>query len=705
MPNTLLAEEGIAVSGFKQKTSLGKNLLWYFISVSLAPMIIIGSLSYFSARKTINEKTSRYSTEALRQTTANFEQTLKRYEDISMQLFASPNINSLLEEYIKADQYYEIFNNKIKLEGFLDGIHYNDRSIHGYLFLPKEKKQDFDFVYSTQGKEFFDFMQTFRESDVYEKAVAAGGGVVWSEPMILDRQTKIIAMAREISSTRFGDKLGVFVVCIDERSIDQDINYQLYNENGKLETGEFSLLITETGKVISIFNLEWVGATLEQVMGSNILQSMIDDQQNQGSFFGTIQKKKALINYHKLAINDWIILKIAPTSYLYADIVTVGRVTFLLAVMLLFIVVFISYKISNGISNVLSQVVSVMRQAEAGDLRTRVRIERYDELGNLSWSFNHMADRIVGLIFETKKAITAVFNHSNNLIHSAKQSAQSAESIAVATDEISRGMIEQTNEADRSSQQMSELSAQIEQLLDKAGQVEMIVSSTKALSIRTKETVGLLTDKTNETERISITINKDLTELIMSAEEISKITDLISNISEQTTLLALNAAIEAARAGTAGRGFAVVADEVNKLALESQVAVSTINKILERIDDKSKASSETIQMVKKTMVDQKQAVLLVEKSFEGVISSMNGIVDRLGEISNLIRQINTYKDQTMQSIVSISSVSEETAASSEEVSTAAEEQTNIADQVKTLVGQLLYLAEELTSSINKFRLS
>ena len=76
MPNTLLAEEGIAVSGFKQKTSLGKNLLWYFISVSLAPMIIIGSLSYFSARKTINEKTSRYSTEALRQTTANFEQTL-----------------------------------------------------------------------------------------------------------------------------------------------------------------------------------------------------------------------------------------------------------------------------------------------------------------------------------------------------------------------------------------------------------------------------------------------------------------------------------------------------------------------------------------------------------------------------------------------------------------------------------------------------
>lgn len=686
-------------------SKLGRKLLWYFISVSLVPMIIISLISYYSARKTINEKTSRYTTETLRQTTANFEQTLKGYENISMQLFASANINSLLEEYIQADQYYDIFNNKIKLEGFLDGIHYNDRSIHGYLFLPKEKRQDFDFVYSTQGKEFFNFMQKFRESAVYKRALAAGGGGVWSEPMLLDGQTKIIALAREISSTRCGDKLGVFVICIDERSIDQAINYELYAESGKVDNGEFSLLTTETGEVISVFDPEMVGTSLEQVIGANLLQQISDDQQNQGSFFGKIQKKKALINYRRLAINDWIILKITPTAYLYADIINVGRITFFLAMLLLFIIVFISYKITNGISTVLNQVVSVMRQAEEGDLRARVRIKRDDELANLSWSFNHMADQIVGLVFEIKKAITAVFDHSNNLIHSAKQAAQSAESVAIATDEISRGMVEQTIEADRSSQQMTELSAQIGQLVDQAGQVEMITSSTKALSIRTKETVGLLTNKTNETERISLTINKDLTELIMSAEEISKITDLISNIAEQTTLLALNAAIEAARAGTAGRGFAIVADEVNKLAIESQTAARTINKILKRIEDKSKASSVTLQMVEKTMVEQKEAVLLVEKSFEGVITSMNGIVNRLGEISSLIRQINTYKDQTMESIVNISSVSEETAASSEEVSAAAEEQASIAAQVKALVGELQYLAEELTGTIDQFQLS
>ncbi len=64
-------------------------------------------------------------------------------------------------------------------------------------------------------------------------------------------------------------------------------------------------------------------------------------------------------------------------------------------------------------------------------------------------------------------------------------------------------------------------------------------------------------------------------ELGIAANEISKVTEVITETSVQTNLLALNATIEAARAGEAGKGFAVVANEIKDLA--KQTAQATLD--------------------------------------------------------------------------------------------------------------------------------
>jgi hypothetical protein len=85
--------------------------------------------------------------------------------------------------------------------------------------------------------------------------------------------------------------------------------------------------------------------------------------------------------------------------------------------------------------------------------------------------------------------------------------------------------------------------------------------------------------------------------LASSSAEINRITEMISNIAEQTKLLALNATIEAARAGEAGRGFAVVAGEVKDLAAETGTATDAINRTIAALQGDAEAARDGIARI------------------------------------------------------------------------------------------------------------
>ncbi|MFX1238707.1 MAG: methyl-accepting chemotaxis protein [Promethearchaeota archaeon] len=92
-------------------------------------------------------------------------------------------------------------------------------------------------------------------------------------------------------------------------------------------------------------------------------------------------------------------------------------------------------------------------------------------------------------------------------------------------------------------------------------------------------------------EDITSTVTKVLENgrsMKVSSDSIKKILQLTTKISDQTNLLAINANIEASRAGDHGRGFTAVADEVRKLAIESKDTLSEtrikINEIISQIE-------------------------------------------------------------------------------------------------------------------------
>ncbi len=115
-----------------------------------------------------------------------------------------------------------------------------------------------------------------------------------------------------------------------------------------------------------------------------------------------------------------------------------------------------------------------------------------------------------------------------------------------------------------------------------------------------------------EAERTSVTID----EMAAVAQEIGKVTELITAIAGQTNLLALNATIEAARAGESGRGFAVVAQEVKALAAQTAGATQEISSKIAAMQSSTSRSVAAIEGISATIRELDRFSALIASAVE-----------------------------------------------------------------------------------------
>ena len=172
---------------------------------------------------------------------------------------------------------------------------------------------------------------------------------------------------------------------------------------------------------------------------------------------------------------------------------------------------------------------------------------------------------------------------------------------------------------------------------------------------------------------------------------IREITELISDITEQTNVLALNAAIQAASAGEAGRGFSVVAEEVQRLA--------------ERSGD---ATRQIAVLVKTIQTDTADAVVAMERSTQGVVEGAR-LSDNAG---TALTEIDRVSRQLAELIEAISAQARQEAENATVVAQniqhifAVTEQTGEGTRsTAQLVRQLSRTAEELRQSVARFKIS
>lgn len=454
----------------------------------------------------------------------------------------------------------------------------------------------------------------------------------------------------------------------------------------------------DVSRVIKGENLLNINLISKFAKGENSQEDEINSERSKG-----ILGKKAVITYVPLGEPDWAIVVEIPVSEADAPIIRSIWITILIIFFGFAFAIFAGIFISDRITKPIKKLRDATRVISKGDLDAQINVDCNNEIGELATNFNYMVSNISNIIIDIKEVLKVIMNQSLELKKSSTESAEAAKSVAIAMEQISAGTEEQAHEAEKTSEQIHNLGDEIDYAVSKAIEVEEITESTKKLSIKSKDTIKLLTKKSKETDKITKEFTEDTRKLNESMEKIQKITDAISAITKKTSLLSLNATIEAAKAGDAGQGFSVIAKEINSLSTQSKESAKMIKPLLKEIKLQTEASINTSKRVHKIVEEQMQAVFSTQDAFDEIIVSMDTVTEKIIELNNIISKIEDVKTKTINSVMTIRSIIEETAASAEEVTTSSENQSLIAEQVNKFAKGLYSMEERLVATTNIFK--
>jgi methyl-accepting chemotaxis protein len=412
----------------------------------------------------------------------------------------------------------------------------------------------------------------------------------------------------------------------------------------------------------------------------------------------------------------------------------------------------VAYKLPKSITEPLMHLMFAAREiGNSGDLEQQIDIDRKDEIGELSKSFNKMvaylremasvseaiacgdltvqvqprsdsdtlgkafSEMTVGLralVKSVRDGASQVSGGSNEVASASDESAKINIQAASAIDEVTSTMHEMSvnvqnmvKNTQTQASSVSETSASIDQMV---ASIQRVADTAKVLldiSQRSREEVqsGIQTMEkaTDGLNRINTSIQTSshiIGELGGRADDIGKIIEVIDDLAEQTNLLALNAAIEAARAGEHGLGFAVVADEVRKLAEKSAQSTREISELIQSIQKEARKAVDNMEKSTNIVNDG----LLQGSELSGALKKISNVVTEVykfaQEIGAATNEQSNGSTQIARATTRLNEITHEINSSVEEQASGAQAVVRAMEKMRELIQRSTSGSTELASS-------
>ncbi len=337
-----------------------------------------------------------------------------------------------------------------------------------------------------------------------------------------------------------------------------------------------------------------------------------------------------------------------------------------------------------------SVMVGIARRIARGDLSVSLERPGKDD-NSLQGALQEMVlslQQLIGRLMDeskrmsvTSKELTAA---AEDMSQNAELSAERSATVASATEEMSSNMGTVSMASEQAASNVNVIASAVEEM---TGAIRDIAAST---------------DEANRITRDAVTYARSSSEKVHTlgeaAREISKVTEVITEISEQTNLLALNATIEAARAGEAGKGFAVVANEIKELARQTAEATGEIRNKIESIQNSTDDTVTEINQISRVIDNVNEIVSSIAVAVDEQTRTASSITANVNEAAQGIAEVN-------ENVAHSSTVSGEIARDIAEVSELAGNSRKCSLRVEESAHQLTRVVDAIQTETSRFRLA
>ena len=473
--------------------------------------------------------------------------------------------------------------------------------------------------------------------------------------------------------------------------------------------GGYSILISTEGTIVAH------GEQSDKILKSSLNEGLLSEEALSnikagvnGQFFSQESNEDVFNTYEPIKIDgikdSWTFFTAIPKDNILKDYYKILSVIIITSVISLCIMIYTITVIAKNLSSPIKDTVKLIKKAENGDLTAVAKIDRKDEFGILSSSFNRMMINIRSLVEGVTSVAKNIKDSSDDLDQISNDTTKAVEEVSKAIEEIAIGASEQAKEAQTVTERASNLSLSIDEVSSYSKIMKVKSDEAVGLSNKGLKTMGTLEETTEATNQLTKKVNYVIEKLDEKSNLIGKIVSVITDISDQTGLLSLNAAIEAARAGESGKGFAVVADEIRNLSEQSKDSTAEIEAVIRDIQNEIAEVVHTVNESSITMEKNNKAVENAKSVFESIVKAINTISTEIDKVNISVETMGQEKNSIMIAIESISAVSEEQAASSQEVSASMEESAASMNRVLESTEKLNELVKTLNESVNQFKL-